>query len=61
MSTPANEWIDEQNRPQMECHECNGLGYVNCFCGGDMCVCGIQELPCHTCYPGHYCEEENEG
>lgn len=47
------------------CHECNGLGTVRCECGGDICVClenGSMggEMPCPTCYPGHYDQEEDE-
>lgn len=29
---------------------CNGTGVLNCYCGGDFCVCGHQgEVPCPGC------------
>jgi len=31
------------------CAECQNTGYVECYCGGDLCVCGEQELPCPVC------------
>ena len=31
------------------CTECQNTGYVDCNCGGDLCVCGEQELPCPFC------------
>lgn len=33
-----------------EIYECNGLGYIECFCGGDLCVCdNYGEIPCGGC------------
>lgn len=33
------------------CPHCNGDGYVNCHCGGDLCVCeNYGEAPCPVCF-----------
>jgi hypothetical protein len=39
--------------------ECNGLGIVHCFCGGDFCVCAIHngEAECNGCV---YCEQGDD-
>jgi len=38
--------------------ECNGLGYIECFCGGDLCVCdNYGEIPCGGC---DACESSDE-
>jgi hypothetical protein len=32
------------------CEDCQGLGTVNCYCGGDLCVClNYGEKDCPTC------------
>lgn len=32
------------------CRNCDGWGYTDCFCGGDLCVCENNgEKPCWTC------------
>lgn len=32
------------------CEKCNGWGYTDCFCGGDLCVCRYHgERPCWNC------------
>ncbi len=32
------------------CDECQGLGIVECDCGGDICVClNYNEQPCPRC------------
>jgi hypothetical protein len=32
------------------CHRCNNTGYVNCYCGGDLCFCENQgETECPKC------------
>ena len=34
------------------CDTCHGTGVVDCWCGGDLCVCGARgpgELPCPDC------------
>lgn len=33
------------------CDECQNTGTVGCYCGGDLCVCGEEELPCPRCHP----------
>ncbi len=36
---------------------CGGTGYLNCFCGGDFCVCGLQGgMDCGGCED---CEEDD--
>jgi hypothetical protein len=34
------------------CDECNNTGAIDCCCGGDLCVCGAEEVPCPTCGVG---------
>ncbi len=38
---------------------CGGLGTLNCYCGGDNCVCGnFGEAPCYGCADcGHQDED----
>lgn len=31
------------------CTECQNTGTVECYCGGDLCVCGEYETPCPMC------------
>jgi len=31
------------------CSECQNTGMVDCYCGGDVCVCGEEEIPCAMC------------
>jgi hypothetical protein len=28
---------------------CNGSGYIQCWCGGDLCVCGMDSVECPGC------------
>lgn len=28
---------------------CGGTGALNCFCGGDFCACGLEEMLCYGC------------
>lgn len=37
------------------CTECQNTGYVDCYCGGDLCVCGEEEITCPAC--GGECSE----
>lgn len=30
-------------------YECNGLGTLDCYCGGDLCVCGMDGQDCFGC------------
>lgn len=39
-------------RPGDYCDRCNNTGEIDCYCGGDLCVCGCQELPCPQCSGG---------
>jgi hypothetical protein len=38
------------------CDKCGNTGIINCFCGGDFCVCGDPEPPCQCCYDGLPCD-----
>ena len=32
------------------CEHCDNMGFVNCYCGGDLCVCRNHgEKPCPKC------------
>lgn len=31
------------------CATCNNTGYIDCHCGGDLCVCGEEEIECPEC------------
>jgi hypothetical protein len=53
-------------KPGLYCDRCNNTGEVDCRCGGDLCVCGRQELPCPQCdgasadqYPWHEDDEDH--
>lgn len=33
------------------CRRCDGDGEINCYCGGDLCVCeNYGEKPCPRCH-----------
>ena len=32
------------------CDRCQNTGEVDCYCGGDLCVCGQQEIACPRCH-----------
>jgi hypothetical protein len=34
------------------CATCNNTGYIDCHCGGDLCVCGQEEIECPECTDG---------
>lgn len=43
------------------CATCNNTGEVDCYCGGDLCVCengGVE--PCPDCDGGFYCDEVDD-
>lgn len=42
------------------CGECQNTGTVQCYCGGDLCVCGEEEVPCPACggYSGYDDDDE---
>lgn len=33
----------------MYCDHCQNTGWIDCRCGGDLCVCGENEIPCPKC------------
>ena len=35
------------------CTTCQNTGMIDCHCGGDLCVCGEEELPCPDCQGEH--------
>lgn len=48
-ATTATEGLEQR---------CGGMGVLNCFCGGDLCVCGnFGEVECFGCPD---CEGEDE-
>jgi|GEM_PF-4791032 len=34
------------------CDTCNNTGEIDCHCGGDLCVCGVDVEPCPACDGG---------
>lgn len=32
--------------PDTRFAECNGYGMIDCYCGGDLCVCGLDGSDC---------------
>lgn len=41
--------MGEKWKPGLYCYHCQNTGEIDCRCGGDLCVCGLQEIPCPTC------------
>lgn len=40
---------------------CGGTGYLNCYCGGDLCICGnFGEVECLGCPDCKYEFEDRE-
>jgi hypothetical protein len=33
------------------CATCNNTGSIDCHCGGDLCVCGDEDIECPDCDP----------
>lgn len=31
------------------CTRCQNTGEIECYCGGDLCLCGRQEITCPRC------------
>jgi hypothetical protein len=31
------------------CNTCCNIGFIDCRCGGDICVCGEGEIECPDC------------
>jgi hypothetical protein len=41
---------DDHDDDRGYCFTCNNTGFVNCYCGGDLCVCHNHgEKPCRAC------------
>ena len=36
-------------KPGDYCDSCANTGEIDCHCGGDLCVCGAQEITCPRC------------
>lgn len=50
-------WYDLPDHPP--CPKCDGAGVVDCYCGGDLCVCtNYGEKPCGLCYGDGEVSEE---
>lgn len=44
------------------CAECNNTGWLDCYCGGDLCVCSNNgEYPCPHCTDGRIDDDEDYG
>lgn len=42
-----DDYFDDEEE---SCRNCDGWGYTDCHCGGDLCVCEYNgEKPCWTC------------
>jgi hypothetical protein len=41
------------------CATCNNTGYLDCHCGGDLCVCGEEEVECPECGSG-FAEDDDD-
>ncbi len=40
------------------CEECHNTGELDCYCGGDICVCtNYGTYPCPKCQSGHSAED----
>ena len=35
--------------PRGYCATCNNTSEIDCDCGGDLCVCGADVIPCPKC------------
>ncbi len=41
---------DDYDDEEEYCDTCGNLGEVNCYCGGDLCVClNYGSIPCPDC------------
>ncbi len=42
--------LEPDDDDEFWCDECQGTGYIDCHCGGDLCVCEYHgEKPCPRC------------
>lgn len=42
------------------CATCNNTGFIDCHCGGDLCVCGEEEIECPECGNGFADDDDYE-
>lgn len=42
------------------CPTCNNTGFIDCHCGGDLCVCGEEEIECPECGGGFFDDDEDD-
>lgn len=46
-----DEDFDTDQWGEPMCDNCEGWGYTDCYCGGDLCVCRYNgEIPCPHCF-----------
>lgn len=55
-----HEFDDEyDDRDLVICPNCMGSGEVNCYCGGDLCICdNYGDAPCPVCHGDGEVSEE---
>lgn len=50
MADPFDGWLDDEIPENATwCDSCQGSGEVECYCAGDFCCCGRQEVMCRSC------------
>lgn len=56
ISHPKTEYDDDPGfDDQPYCDRCSNTSYIDCHCGGDLCVCEYQgEKPCRKCNRGEF-------
>lgn len=42
------------------CATCNNTNFIDCHCGGDLCVCGEEEIECPDCGGGFVCDDPDD-
>ena len=47
---PGSRFAGEPWKPGQYCDRCANTGEINCRCGGDLCLCGAQEIECPRCH-----------
>lgn len=56
-----DEYDFDEDRDGVICPRCMGDGSVNCYCGGDLCVCwNYGERDCPTCHGEGEVSEERQ-
>lgn len=62
MTARTSAEVDEQDEygPYSDLDEgCAGTGFLNCFCGGDLCVCDLNGgVECDGCEDCDWCNED---